>query len=384
MTWTASSQDQAALRSYLLAKGWREGRPGTAGSLWSRSGAVEATIAVPSQIGDNEWAGLIDRIARAEGIDTTSVEHTIRFSTVDVVRFRAVNNHAIGDSISLFAGIHLVDTAYRTLRAAATTARKPKSQIRGNFSRAGDRIVQAARMGHSEVGSYVLPVFVPLDIDFEDPADEALLQVEGRALLEPMERRVTRTLAQAFAALNDSILTPAIEPTSRSIVPLVHAGASREFVVAIEESVANRDIASVEVSFNWAAAAQAPTAVPASVTVPGDAAPLLTKAANLMRTVRRDPLSVFTGVIVEVRHEPDDPTGEIGLQTMRNGRQVELRVRLDAETLNKSHDWMRSRRTVLVDGVVSRDQRLRVENPVRVLPLDETFLPIGDARTGSN
>jgi hypothetical protein len=86
---------------------------------------------------------------------------------------------------------------------------------------------------------------------------------------------------------------------------------------------------------------------------------------------------VLSGLIVEVRHDPDELFGEIAIQTVRQGRAQEVRVRLRAETILRAHDWARDRRTVVCEGHVrqSPGRRAIIDEPRRIEPLDETLLP---------
>jgi hypothetical protein len=109
--------------------------------------------------------------------------------------------------------------------------------------------------------------------------------------------------------------------------------------------------------------------------MPAASVELISRTATLLAAVKPEPVQRLTGLIVELRHEPRDAFGEFALQTMRNGRSAEVRVRVRTEQLDPVHDWMRSSRTVLVEGQIRRAlNRLRIDEPTQVMPLDETFL----------
>ena len=112
------------------------------------------------------------------------------------------------------------------LRSSATTAQRARAQIGGNFSKIGDDIVEAARIGHTIEGSYIVPLMVPLtDPEEDDPSTPPITGLEQeRADLEPPERRVTRTFAEALTAVSKIVVEPAREPTSRVTADLVVAG----------------------------------------------------------------------------------------------------------------------------------------------------------------
>lgn len=381
------------VRAYLARTGWEERQPGVAGALWQRGAGPEhvaekapsegsaPTLAVPFSIrpSTTEWRALVERVAAYEGRASSEVAFQIEHFYTDVTRLRAANDYVIGGSIPLTAGVDLISSAYKLLRASATTARQPKAHIAGNFSRLGDHIVAEARLGQTEQGSYILPVLVPLT-EPETEQHEDLWHVEpgvDRVAPEPPERRVTRTLAQALTAVDARIVQPAREPSMADMGPLVAAGASRELVVALNQIFSDHSVAMFETSFAWAPGVTAPASVPSRISLPAEANELLIKASRLLRSSKRDPSERITGPIVEVRHIPNDPYGAVAVQTVRHGRQVEVRVRLNAAQLDPVHDWMRSARTIVIEGQIQKDpgRPLRIDYPSNVYPLDETFLP---------
>jgi hypothetical protein len=371
------------VRSYLGKSGWTSDQRGTSGELWRHQTETGegVVLAVPSTIavGSTEWHAIVDRIARFENRSSLQIAFALEHLYVDVARFRAANEFVIDQSIPLIAGVGLVSTAYKILRASATTARQARAQIGGNFSTLGDEIAKRARLGHTEEGSYILPVLMPLSVDEVDHAGgfwEDQPGVIGRVALETSERRVTRTMAEALATLLRVVIDPAKEPNSGIVAPLVAAGVSRELVVAVEQVLEDPAVADFETGFSWAPGITAPAGVPERVSIPSEARYLLTKAATLLKTTTRDPAERATGPIVQIRHLPNDLFGEVGLQTMRHGRNAEIRVRVAQERIEQLLEWMKTSRTVVVEGLLIRDpgKPLKIDNPTQIYPLDESLL----------
>lgn len=383
-----------SVQAYLKRTGWERQEPGVAGAIWNLSTLAggtygnadgEPALAVPFDIRRDSpaWYGLTERVAAYEERPVERVAEEIEHFYIDVTRFRAANDFVIAGTIPLSAGVDLVASAYKMLRASATTARQAKSHIAGGFSKLGDKIVDDARLGHTEQGSYIFPVLLPLTEPDPDEQDNLWRDEPGiaeRVALEPPERRVTRTLAQALTAVSTLVVEPAKEPTAAVVAPLVAAGVSRELIVAVNQVLSDPAVAVLDTSFAWAGGATAPSSVPEHVSLPSDAAPRLERTSRLLRASSRDPSIQMSGLIVEVRHVPDDPVGSVVLQTIRQGRPVEVRVHLGADRLDPVHDWMRTSRTIVVQGQVQRDpgRRLRVDQPSAIYPLDEAFLPNGE------
>lgn len=368
------------LSRYLSRAGWERQQPGPAGALWLQSSRPGVALAVPEPIKPDmdEWNGIVQRLATFEHRSARDVTMSIMTQYVDVTRLRAANSYVITGTIPLEAGVGLVQSAHSMLRAAATTARQPRAQINGNYSNLGDAIIHQARMAHTEDGSYVLPIWMPLTPPKED--DGSLFdELETRQPAETLERRVTRTLAQSLEAVQKVIVQPDSAPRSTSdLLPVIAAGGSRELVLALYKIISQPAVAEFEAQFDWAGGLKPPGGVSDRVVLPRDAAPLLEDAARLLKIPARFPTQIYTGQIVVIMHRPGDPFGEIGVDTVRQNRSCEIRVRLDASTLDLAFEWARTERAILVEGDVRRGgpgQKLRIDSPTRVVPLDETFLP---------
>jgi hypothetical protein len=152
----------------LRISGWEKQAPGPAGSLWYQSlrDGERIALAVPEPLTPDmpEWAGILHRLAAVEHRPAADVALSILTPYVDVTRLRAASS-VIAGTIPLEAGLSLVKSAHAMLRVAGTTARRPRAQIT-SYSRRGDEIVHDARMAHTEDGSYVVPIWVPLTPTF--------------------------------------------------------------------------------------------------------------------------------------------------------------------------------------------------------------------------
>jgi hypothetical protein len=374
------------LNRYLTQTGWKKQPPGPAGSLWLQThvGSSErVALAVPDQIEpeDAEIDGILRRLSAFEHRPTDDIAMNILTQFIDVTRLRAANDYVITGSIPLSAGVSLVESARSMLRAAGTTARRPRPQINGAYSKIGDEVVEQARMAHTEDGSYILPIWMPM-APSEDELDTLFSETEQRMPMETQERRVMRTLAQSLEAVQKVIIQPSSSPRNvGDLLPVIAAGCSRETLLALHRVLKDPAVAEFEASFTWAGGLKAPGGVPERVTLEAGAAPLLENAARLLKVPDRFPKQIYTGPIVVLMHKPGEPYGEIGIDTIRQNRNCEVRIRLDNDTLDMAYEWARTERAILVEGDVRRGgagQKLRIDSPSRIIPLDETFLPSSD------
>jgi hypothetical protein len=282
------------LNRYLTQTGWEKQPPGPAGSLWFQTSPelhYRVALAVPDRIEPEagELAGILRRLAAFERRTAADIKMNILTQYVDITRLRAANDHIINGTIPLSAGVSLVESARSMLRAAGTTARRPRPQIKGAYSKLGDEIAEQARMAHTEDGSYVLPIWMPLTPP-EDEWNTLFSETEQRMPMETQERRVTRTLAQSLEAVQKVILQPASAPRNTGdLLPVIAAGGSREMLLALHRILQDPAVAEFEAAFTWAGGLKAPGGVSERVTLESEAAPLLKDAARLLKAPDRFP-----------------------------------------------------------------------------------------------
>jgi hypothetical protein len=186
-----------------------------------------------------------------------------------------------------------------------------------------------------------------------------------------------RTFAEALTAIDRQIIQPARHPQRSELAALVAVGLSREFVSAVHDIVSDPAVGSFGADFSWAPGLRPPPSASRGVEIPTEARELLEYTASLLATTRVDTMETVSGPIVEVRHIPEDPIGSIAVQTVRNGRPAEVRITLTAGELDRALEWMRSGRTIIAEGNITRTpgHPLRLERPSSLQPLDERMLP---------
>lgn len=369
------------LLSYLRTHGWVANPPGQGGTLWLKD---ETRIGVPHDPDEVSIGSVLNRIARAERRTLKTTADAVRHVRFDVTSLRAVNDDRIVDKIPLETATKLLDSARKMLRATATTARWERAQIAGSYSRLGDDVIREAFMGHTERGSFIIPVLVrvpePEEPDLNRPTlyDAQHEPALHNAAPEPFERRVVRTFAQSMQAMHDIVVEPGLLPSADGIHELVYRGVSREFCAALANVLNETAIGEFETIVDWAPVVPAPDTMPRHVSISAEAGDLVQIVADRLRQQRAPSRQVFSGTIVQFRHEnPDDPFGEIAVSTIRRGRTSEVRVRLPLDTYRAAWEWHNAGRAVLVEGLIRRSPGKPgiVDDPVRFQPLDELMLP---------
>jgi hypothetical protein len=368
------------IHTYLRANGWENQPPGVAGMIWTRDGAM---IGIPSGLADDPdiAKGIVERIARFESKSISDVARNIRYHLMDVTYLRAANDRAITDTIPFESASTLIASGRRLLRAVGTTAWRERGDIGGNYARQGDSVLHKSRMDHTQEGSFVIPILIPLP-PVEEADTGAQPQIEGLELLraapEPFERRVTRTFAQSLMAVREIIVEPEQSPSGDDLHAVIARGVSKEFCSALVKILSEPSVSEFETSFNWAPAVPAPGTIPKSVTIESDASDKIEKVVDRLKKHRDDSASTFSGDIVELRHVGDDEFGFATISTIRRSRRSKIHVRLPYEAYQEAVIWHRARRAVIVQGEVRHGpgRKLIVERPVEFRPIDEMLLQL--------
>jgi hypothetical protein len=374
---TASFTD---LIDYLTLTGWRRDSSGQSGSVWRREG-WDKPLPVLDDLSreDYEWASTVERIASAVETSPREVDEAIGRMYFDVQEFRAADDIYIKGSIPVEAGFTLFSSARAMIRAAAATARSNKARIGGNYGPAALRIAEKARFGHTIDGSYIVPLLMPLDRP-QEPTSDTPLEFEGQGvahpLVEPEERRTTRMLAQALAAIQHGIVEPAREPRGSVVNDLVATGVSREMVVAVEKIVGSEGVAVFEVNFDWAGAFTPPPGDLRQISFPHESAEILRLAADKFVPSPRNPYETLSGQIIDLEDDPQAPGGRATIRTFRRGRQVRIDIPLTQAQTDAAHAWFSEHRHVVVAGIVKSapGKTSWVEDARQFAPLDEVVL----------
>src|SRR5258708_19851621 len=110
---------------------------------------------------------------------------------------------------------------------------------------------------------------------------------------------------------------------------MVNGGIRREFWRGVAGILSEASVAQFGSKVDWAPVVTPPATLSRSVSIDSEAVDLVKAVANRLRQQKVDPNQIFSGTIVQLRHEdPNDPFGEIAVSTMRRGRQSEVLVRL--------------------------------------------------------
>jgi hypothetical protein len=215
-----------------------------------------------------------------------------------------------------------------------------------------------------------------MPIEPPEQLQNLILDEPADVKLESNERRTTRTLATALAALDSIAVRPSKAPTATELDYLVELGVSKELVTAVRTIASSAGVHAFETKFEWAPGVGAPPGLPERVLIPEDAKGLLERVEQQLRITRPKPDESVSGQIVQIRHVPGEPRGEVTIRTIRHGKMAEIRVSTSPDVTREATDWFKAGRVALAHGsiVASPGRPLTMPNPRAVTPLDQILL----------
>ena len=368
------------LLSYLGTNGWASISSGSLGELWESPAGNQVGIPYEIRAGTLDWRSVLERVAADARLNSQTLSDKILGLWVDTFAFRASSDIYIQDTIPAKAGADLFQNVWKLLRAAATTSRTPKARISGNWSKLGDDAIEDARFGHTQRGSYILPLLVSLPRPASDDPIAFQLTPHGNGVYHESDtRRATRTMVEALSAVNTALIKPEREPVPSVVADLVHVGVSREFITAVGDIIKHKSVADLDVRVDWADRFPGPSHTPTSIVIPSEAAYRLERVTPLFKKMSKPATETLTGPIYKMADREGDRFGVATMEVTRNGRTNQVDLYLGRDRLEHAHDWFKEHETILVQGTVEVYSRgLAIRQPSRFEPIGPTMF-FGDA-----
>ncbi|WEV66908.1 hypothetical protein OZX72_06525 [Bifidobacterium sp. ESL0769] len=362
------------LNAYLKEKNWNPVRNGDFGTLWQKN---ESLVGIPSKLetASYEYEGILQRIAKGDGIPTSKLNTALSLSvsSYDEIRFRAISSDESGATISLDEAQALANLATKSLKYVGVTANKKKADIHGSYPKSVREELTDVRVGQTEHGSYIIPVFVELRTPKLDTDEEELLEKleTGMDFVEPDNRKMTRTLNSALAILYDTV-QHSTEPNSNQLTDMVYAGVSTQLIQSTVNFLSTPERPDIDIEFKWSESYSAPkNAKSVSFESSSEVINFLDHTRQALKSWRHPTSNNISGILVGMMFPEGDLTGDIFIQCDYNGRSSIVRVKVDADQRNIALRWMKDRVTVVAHGKIESRSGLRMDNPLELHAVGE-------------
>jgi hypothetical protein len=275
----------ADVTSYLFATGWRlrpEGWRGAA--IWS-SGDAEVLVPPGDDVGDAELRirELIVCLAVFEARDPSDVLRDIGSPLVDSATYRMLADDATPASLSLPAGVRVVEGIRRIVATAArTVVQGPQLSFSGHAPEPVTQLLRSARLDTSWHDGFSLTVGISL---VSDPV---------------LGRSVATQLYDATTAVDESVERGG----AAALDQVAAAGVSVDFCTALSDLAGDGRTASFQLGFRWAH--RVPTELPTRVlTFPSGSGELIRRTSRRLSRLDLPGPATVTGRVESLHDNPD-------------------------------------------------------------------------------
>lgn len=344
--------------AFLRKYGWIKKSSGPAGSLWWRDEKPQTEVAVHANMDEIVGSLLAMSMSLSTVLKVPAEEIVTEISLwdTDVFKFRLQGGGEFDRTIPLISLASLLTSIQRMMRVTSTTALGYRPWVNGNFRKIGDEIYRSMLAGHSEHGSYVIPVFNPVGRPDEIDADQPILtgmEWEDRDV-DSLERRVSRGFSRSISAVVDYIIKPGQLPGSAEMHEIQREGVTKELLSYLVDSVTAPSVHSLEVGYAWAQS-QALIDLPTRpALIPSEAAEAMTEVASKLRIKIEDPKAFFTGQVTGIQRASADNKLIITIDTTNRGHKTQLQVFLPESEEDTATSWFRNRTIMTIYGKAER------------------------------
>jgi len=346
----------AALSAYARTVGWtRIESYGEHSDVYAAERMPEVILPRTQRLGDYARivSQLIEIFAKIAERDELSLYRDLVTADRDVVRVRITESD--DGSLTVDQAVDLVGGSRDMLLAAACSLREPQPLYRAGANREASDLLRRVRLGQTEQGSFVVTLLTPIvpapmPTLFEDPDDQGA----------PIQRRMTRRLAEALAAAREAT-EDAVAGDQTAFADSVGKGVSANLCEALVKLIGS--CPTLDISIVWARTR--PMESPSVVVQFGGAdSAVLSEAARLFRDREPRPDATLFGFVQRLERDETAVDGSINLRTSIDGRNHSVAAALGRSDYDAAIQAHSRRSPVILEGDLERiGQRWRLLNP---------------------
>jgi hypothetical protein len=279
----------------------------------------------------------------------------------DEIKFRKVMATVRG-AIAWPTGEELVVSSRNALLAAAKSQVTKMPYYGNHTGRFAHRYLQSVLMGQTEVGSYVVVAFTPVnDLFYEKEPKEGVPPLPN--IGAHSGRDITHSLVNALEATQEAVEHFRASASLAGFDDAVQRGVSKEFAEAVKGMV--QDAEGAEVAIEWAPESPSLDLQPKEAPVPertafefsADIQPVLERAINRLASMTPSERVRATGWVNVVERPGRGEPGVVRLKVLAGSEARTLRVRLSEEQFGVALEAIRAERVLSVSGRQEREGR---------------------------
>lgn len=358
----------SAVRYYAQAHGW-EPIAGSRRRIWLFRHSTERLVQlqIPMDRDDDMTDAILEvaeRIARVEQRAIEPVVEDLASSSSDVLRYRIISDDIKGGTIPLEEAIGLFAGAKQMISAAACSVVNPVVHHPRTDRNDARQLIQHARMGQTERGSFVLKILCPLD-SVKEPSLLSEMQPFVRTVTTLLMRATSKLISGIEQGNIDSIIADQGREGARPEI-------SSNLCKGLMDLRGERDSGEIELAIKWASSIPLPQPQePSIIRIPIEYYSEIEKVHRALRPLPAgDTDQIMIGTVETLNGDVDEKgrrCGEVVLSLLLPDEDelIIARTNLSAGDYEKAvaaHEKGRS--YVKLRGQLKRGVRIsRIDNP---------------------
>lgn len=284
------------LTAYLSGTGWQRERVlNDVIAVWRRA-ADDARISIPVRSDFADYSRrlleILQSLSEIEQSDFSYVLNRVAQSWADILRIRVTPSPLDYGSIPLSTSVVLLESIRNLLSSSARSALQPRNAYSARPPAEASSYLRNARLGQTEIGSYIFTVISPVTPDLDNAQAEAQ---------RPFARRVVEHLATGLIAARDAaeenMRTQSMEPFGHAVL----SGVSANLCEAVVKIAQSSDDNAFEVGFTWSYRQAIEVAnPPKQFVVPGRILPSLRAASDYLKELEPEPDFELRGFVYKL------------------------------------------------------------------------------------
>ncbi|MFS4108631.1 hypothetical protein [Streptomyces sp. PD-S100-1] len=342
--------------SYLRRSGWQRSLTGPLAEMWYPEGDEDNPILVPKESRAPDFrrtlAMIMDELARKEHRPQTEIHLDISRQFIDVTDLRAEDDHITEGTISIHAGLGLINSANQMMVSAAAATLRRQGYYGKSMPRDAYKHARRMRLGQTRPGSYIVPIISSAKFSSLVTVSEEESRLNVSADESYFERRMLTTLSRALETLSELAVERGRTPSKDDMLGAVDDGVSSELCSAILDVIGHGEVEEFDVAFNWAPSSPAPKTIADRIAFFGEAAPIIEHIKGELKDSRSQAERVLYGVIRRLSLKRNETVGHVAMDTVIDGKPRVVAFDLPLNTYSRAARYHGERRPVVVRGIL--------------------------------
>jgi hypothetical protein len=280
------------------------------------------------------------------------IANDIVSSTYDTFRIVAFKGD-ISASLPLNDAAILLDKSLAMMSSAAQSIITQRSHFQSKRSNEVNDFLSKLRMGHTERGSFIMTIQVPIAPSFS--VNLSLPGIEPSITEEPFERQVTARLC----SLISEATTIANSPDENTLTSSVSHGMSANFFEALADmaNVCGENGANLDMTWASARPIQSSWNIKNSFCVKKEIVETLREAGRTLKTKIPEKSIEIGGFVIALHRDEGAKRGTIKLDDITAEKHRVISIELNEEDYNKAIEAHKTGKIVMFKGDLIKEHR---------------------------